>query len=59
MPQLFEEDEVEVAVPHTEYAQQCSDCFGRGRVQCKHCKGPRLATSARGATDAGRRPPRR
>ena len=39
MPQLFEEDEVEVAVPHTEYAQQCSDCFGRGRVQCKHCKG--------------------
>lgn len=39
MPQLFEEDEVEVPVPHTEYAQQCSDCFGRGRVQCKHCKG--------------------
>lgn len=39
VPQLFEEDEVKVTVPHTEYVQQCSDCFGRGRVQCKHCHG--------------------
>ena len=39
VPQLFEDKEIKTPVPHTEYVQQCSKCYGRGRVQCHHCNG--------------------
>ena len=37
--ELFKEETIQVHVPHTEYVDRCSVCFGRGNVQCKTCHG--------------------
>lgn len=36
---LFADETKKVHVPHTEYGQTCSKCFGRGHVQCRRCHG--------------------
>lgn len=38
-PPMFEENTIQVPVPHTEYVQSCNNCTGHGRIQCTKCTG--------------------